>query len=33
VLQPQKCQEDDVFEFAQIISASHYLYNIEQIKL
>ena len=30
LLQPQKCQENDVLEFAEVIATRHYLYNIEQ---
>ena len=29
--QPHKCQHNHVLEFTEVIAASHYLYNIEEI--
>jgi hypothetical protein len=31
IFQPQQCQDNDVFEFAEMIASTHYLYNIEQM--
>lgn len=33
IFESQQRQENDVFEFAEIIAARHYLYNIDQITL
>src|SRR5271166_6592556 len=29
IVQPQKCQHNDVLEFTEVIATKHYLYNIE----
>jgi len=29
IFQPQKCQDNDMFEFAKVVAFGHYIYNIE----
>src|SRR5262245_48236664 len=31
ISQPQKCQDNDVLEFAEVVAVRHYLYNIGDI--